>query len=115
SLVAGGNYAHSSPNTLNLQEEKSKETTPKFSTSEANKAVGDFKLIMAEYGPSLAKNDTAKAMEFSTKMKEWSANAQTWIGNLSPEEQQELGIFLEGYASKYMPPPQSGSAPPNTQ
>lgn len=84
-------------------QDKSKDDTPVFSTPEANKGVAEFKTLMDEYGPFLAKNDSAKTMEFGQKMQTWSTGVQTWMAKLSPEEQQKLGTYLEAYSRKYMP------------
>jgi hypothetical protein len=87
---------------------KAKEETPVFSSPEANKGVAEFKKIMETYGPLLAKNDTTAIKEFGTKMQEWSAGVQTWITNLSPEEQQKIGTYLEAISKKYVPEEAAG-------
>jgi len=94
-------------NTENLFQDQAKAAkleTPKFSTAEANKAVGEFKKLMDEYGPSLAKNDPAKSAEFGEKIQAWSVNAKESMAKLSPEEQQKLGVFLDAYAQQYAAP-----------
>ena len=96
------------------QAKAAKLETPKFSTDEANKAVGEFTKLMDEYGPSLAKNDAAKSAEFGEKIQAWSVNVQEWMAKLSPEEQQKLGTFLDAYAQQYVPaqaPPPATTAP----
>lgn len=67
---------------------------PKFKSEAANKGVADLTTLFKEYAPAIKAQDTAKIMEFATKMQSFQQSA-TWISDLSAEEQQEFQTYMK--------------------
>lgn len=90
---------------------------PKFKSEAANKGVADLTALFKEYAPAIKAKDTAKIMEFATKVQSFQQSA-TWISDLSADEQQtlqkymhDLGQALIGDTGNSESTPDSGSAP----
>ncbi|HET8574060.1 MAG TPA: hypothetical protein VFL76_09330 [Edaphocola sp.] len=90
---------------------------PKFTSEAANKGVADLTALFKEYAPAIKAKDTAKIMEFATKVQSFQQSA-TWISDLSADEQQvfqkymhDLGEALIGDIGHSESAPDSGNAP----
>jgi len=67
---------------------------PKFKSDAANKGVAAMTVLFKEYAPAIKAKDTAKIMEFATKVQAFQQSA-TWISELSEEEQQTLQKYMQ--------------------
>jgi transposase-like protein len=76
---------------------------PSFKAEAANEGLAQYKAIMDELGPRLARNDASVFTEFSTRISAWSTTSQIWMKLLSKEEQDQLNAYLNYTAKKYTP------------
>lgn len=76
---------------------------PRFKAEAANDGLAQYKAIMDELGPRLARNDASVFTEFSTRISAWSTASQIWMKLLSKEEQEQLNAYLNYTAKKYTP------------
>lgn len=67
---------------------------PKFKSEAANKGVVELTAIFKEYAPAIKAKDTAKIMEFATKMQGFQQSA-TWLSDLSADEQQQFQTYMK--------------------
>ena len=83
---------------------------PKFKSEAANKGVADLTAMFKEYAPAIKAKDTAKLMEFATKMQGFQQSA-TWISELSTEEQQQFQQYMHDLSDALIGKPGQAEQP----
>ncbi len=82
-----------------------KEEVPHFKNDKANKDIAAFNKIMHDYGSALGSHNADSIMEFSSRISEWSKNANEWMEELDKEERDALNNYINAVIKQHQPQP----------